>query len=278
MLLWRDAMVLFHHAPILGIGAGELTQTYHQVSHNSFVQTYAEMGLVGGTIFVGVMVMPIFVCRAIAKSLPKSSADELRRWNFTILSITVGYIIGMCSLSRSSTVPTFIPPALAGALSAIVTRAYPWFRTPLNFAIVRRICIASAVAVAALEICRGTSSVDSSAESEAMLDVFLTVDTEFYPLRPDWRIAGLSRDIARDLYGKTERGEFGVSYQLNVLAANGLKATFFVEGLCGSAAGDEVLGRLVDEIQSKGQEVQLHLHPEWLQWMANPPVPSQGAN
>jgi putative inorganic carbon (HCO3(-)) transporter len=153
ILLWRDAMVLFHHAPILGIGAGELTQTYHQVAHNSFVQTYAEMGLVGGTIFVGVMVMPIFVCRAIAKSLPKSSADELARWNFTILSITVGYIIGMCSLSRSSTVPTFIPPALAGALSAIVTRTYPWFRTPLNFAIVRRICIASAFAVAALEIC-----------------------------------------------------------------------------------------------------------------------------
>jgi O-antigen ligase len=153
MLLWRDAMVLFHHAPILGVGAGELTQTYHQVAHNSFVQTYAEMGLVGGTIFVGVMVMPIFVCRAIAKSLPKTSADELARWNFTILSITVGYIIGMCSLSRSTTVPTYIPPAMAGALSAIVTRVYPWFRTPLNFAIVRRICIASAFGVVALEVC-----------------------------------------------------------------------------------------------------------------------------
>ncbi len=109
-----------------------------------------------------------------------------------------------------------------------------------------------------------------------MLDVFITIDTEFYPLWPDWRTAGLGRDIDRDLYGKTERGEFGVSYQLDVLAAHGLKATFFVEGLCASAAGDEVLRRLVGEIQSKGQEVQLHLHPEWLQWMGNPPIPSQG--
>jgi peptidoglycan/xylan/chitin deacetylase (PgdA/CDA1 family) len=110
-----------------------------------------------------------------------------------------------------------------------------------------------------------------------MLDVFLTIDTEFYPLWPDWRSAGLSRDIDRDIYGRTSSGDFGVGYQLDVLASHNLKACFFVEGLCGSAgAGEEVLRRLVDEIQSKRQEVQLHLHPEWLQWMETPPIANHG--
>ena len=109
-----------------------------------------------------------------------------------------------------------------------------------------------------------------------MLDVFITIDTEFYPLWPDWRSAGLARDIDRDIYGQTARGQFGVSYQLDVLAAHGLKASFFVEGLFAGATGDDVLRRLIAEIRSKGQEIQLHLHPEWLQWMENPPVPKNG--
>ena len=103
-----------------------------------------------------------------------------------------------------------------------------------------------------------------------MLNVFITVDTEFYPLWPDWASAGLSRDIDRDIYGITSRGPFGVLYQLEILAKYGLKASFFVEGLFACATGDEPMRRIVDEIQERGQEVQLHLHPEWLQWMDKP--------
>jgi hypothetical protein len=107
------------------------------------------------------------------------------------------------------------------------------------------------------------------------LNVFLTVDTEFYPLWPDWASAGLSRDIDRDIYGITSRGPFGVSYQLKILAKYGLKASFFVEGLFACVTGDKPMRRLVDEIQNRGQEVQLHLHPEWLQWMDKPLVESR---
>jgi peptidoglycan/xylan/chitin deacetylase (PgdA/CDA1 family) len=109
-----------------------------------------------------------------------------------------------------------------------------------------------------------------------MLNVFITIDTEFYPLWPDWASAGLSRDIDRDVYGITAGGQFGVSYQLKILAKHGLKASFFVEGLFACAAGEQPMRRIVDEIQGRAQEVQLHLHPEWLQWMDKPFVACNG--
>jgi hypothetical protein len=103
-----------------------------------------------------------------------------------------------------------------------------------------------------------------------MLNVFLTVDTEVWPLRQDWRTAGLGADIRRDIYGETGEGAFGLSYQIDLLNAHGLKAVFFVEPLFAEVAGLDPLRRIVDEVQEGGHEVQVHLHPEWLAWMPRP--------
>lgn len=43
-----------------------------------------------------------------------------------------------------------------------------------------------------------------------------------------------------------------------------LRATFFVESLFASAVGMTLLRRIVDLIQGEGQDVQLHLHTEWV--------------
>jgi hypothetical protein len=109
-----------------------------------------------------------------------------------------------------------------------------------------------------------------------MLNVLLTIDTEVYPLHADWRADRLARDIARDIYGQTQRRAVGLNYQIEVLNRFGLKAVFFVESLFAEAVGGGPLERMVDEIQSAGHEAQLHLHPEWLEWMDAPPVPKLG--
>ena len=106
-----------------------------------------------------------------------------------------------------------------------------------------------------------------------MLNVFLTIDTEFYPRTQDWRTNGLAQEIAVDIYGITSHGEYGLRYQLDTLNRHGLKAMFFVEALFASVAGPDPLKEIVDTIQSSGHEVQLHIHPEWLAWMIHPPVP-----
>lgn len=96
------------------------------------------------------------------------------------------------------------------------------------------------------------------------MNVFITVDVEVQPQEPNWRSTRLRSDIQRDIYGLTHQGEFGLRYQCDLFNQFGLKAVFFVESLFGSAVGLDPLKSMVDLIQGKGHEVQLHIHTEWL--------------
>ena len=88
--------------------------------------------------------------------------------------------------------------------------------------------------------------------------VFLTVDTELM-----WRhhTAGLDADtiVQRSL----EPAGVGIGWQLEQLAAHGLKACFFVDPMPALVYGLEPIKRVVGAILDAGQEVQLHLHPNW---------------
>ncbi|MES3020530.1 MAG: hypothetical protein V4857_02990 [Pseudomonadota bacterium] len=104
-----------------------------------------------------------------------------------------------------------------------------------------------------------------------MLKVFITVDTEVWPNTPGWPrtpIAAARTDFRREsalyLDGATGAGEFGVGYQLAMLARYGLKACFFVEPLAAARIGTAALEKVVGQVQRAGHEVQLHLHTEWL--------------
>lgn len=91
-----------------------------------------------------------------------------------------------------------------------------------------------------------------------MSHVFLTIDTELA-----WRhhAAGLDPSLveARSI----EPGGVGLAWQLALLARHGLKATFFVDPMPARAYGLEPFARIVDAVLAAGQEVQLHLHPNW---------------
>jgi hypothetical protein len=103
-----------------------------------------------------------------------------------------------------------------------------------------------------------------------MVKVFITVDTEVWPNFPDWPHTPLpadhagARDIDWYLHGGRSTAARGVPYQLEVLARAGLKATYFVDPMFSFALGLEPLRDVVSSIVGAGQEVGLHLHPEWL--------------
>lgn len=120
--------------------------------------------------------------------------------------------------------------------------------------------------------------VSQRARQDRRLRVFLTIDTESWPRRPDWRETSMRQDVEREIYGVTAQGTFGISYQMDVLEAHGLKAVFFVESLFACAAGLEPLRRIVESIVRRGHEVQLHIHPEWLKWMDGSLLPGRTAH
>ena len=104
-----------------------------------------------------------------------------------------------------------------------------------------------------------------------MLKVFLTVDTEVWPTgHNQWPHTPLSssevcdRELGAYFWGETDSTPLGLPYQLDTLRRCELKATYFVEPLFSYALGLEALQKVVFQVQMQGQEIGLHLHPEWL--------------
>ena len=97
-----------------------------------------------------------------------------------------------------------------------------------------------------------------------MLDVFLTVDVEIWCggwQDLDQRFPSAFRQY---VYGPTSRGEYGLRYQSNVLKAHGLTGVFFVEPLFSTRFGREPLAEIVGLLREGAQEIELHLHTEWV--------------
>lgn len=97
-----------------------------------------------------------------------------------------------------------------------------------------------------------------------MVDVFLTIDVEIWCdgwSDLDVKFPGSFRKY---VYGPTSKGDFGLPYQLRLLRDHGLAGIFFTEPLFSRRFGSEPLAEIVNLLIEGGGEVQLHLHPEWV--------------
>lgn len=88
--------------------------------------------------------------------------------------------------------------------------------------------------------------------------VFLTIDTELM-----WRHHAAGLDVNAIVARSLQPAGVGVAWQLERLAAYGLKATFFLDPMPALVHGIDPFRRIVDAVRDAGQEVQLHLHPNW---------------
>jgi len=100
---------------------------------------------------------------------------------------------------------------------------------------------------------------------EAMTQVYITIDTEYesgFTAKhgPDTRDANFRRAIMAE----TPDGAVGIGYQLDRFDQHGLKAVFFVDPMPALLWGVEAISDVVAPIVSRGHDVQLHLHTEWL--------------
>ncbi len=106
------------------------------------------------------------------------------------------------------------------------------------------------------------------------VQVFFTVDVEIWP--GGWTdIDGrFPEAFQRYIYGPTAAGPHGLPLKLKVLRDHGLKGVFFVEPVFSARFGLAPLQEVVGLIQDAGQEVQLHVHAEWLD-VARQPIVTQ---
>jgi hypothetical protein len=88
--------------------------------------------------------------------------------------------------------------------------------------------------------------------------VFLTVDTELM-----WRHHAAGLPMEAIVQRSLDPAGVGIGWQLERLAAAGLKACFFVDPMPAITYGLQPIADVVAAIRGAGQEVQLHLHPNW---------------
>jgi len=106
------------------------------------------------------------------------------------------------------------------------------------------------------------------------LNVIITIDTEIMYHLLDRQDILNSIDIS--VYGRSKDSQYGLNYIIEIMNKYHIKASFFVEPLFTLVGGNEPLEEIIRIIQSKGHEVQLHLHPEWLGKIPDPPVAPHG--
>ncbi|MFC4293259.1 hypothetical protein ACFOWX_12610 [Sphingorhabdus arenilitoris] len=106
-----------------------------------------------------------------------------------------------------------------------------------------------------------------------MTRIYITVDTEYSSDHfAKNGASGRAENFDQSIRGLTPDGEAGIFHQMDILDRHGLKAVFFVDPMPALVWGTEAVTDIVAPILSRGHDVQLHIHCEWLQFAgkANP--------
>ena len=95
------------------------------------------------------------------------------------------------------------------------------------------------------------------------MNVYITIDVEVWC--DSWSNIDHSflEAFQRYIYGPKTTGDCGLVRKIAILKDFDIKASFFVESLFSLRFGLEPLAEIVGLIKEAGQEIQLHLHPEW---------------
>jgi O-antigen ligase len=116
--LWDGSLNAFLAAPVFGMGQGKLVDVLDQVTHNSYLHAFAEMGVFGGLLFLGSFG---FLTHALWRLAPR--IEEFVRMRPCLLAIAIGYGVGLLSLSRCYMATTYLVLALGAAFLGVAWRA-----------------------------------------------------------------------------------------------------------------------------------------------------------
>lgn len=107
--LWREGLAALRSPWLLfGIGQGTYADWAGLVAHNSFVHAYVELGLFGGTLFLGCFFFPALSLFRLRNVQGEFQHPELSRLYPFVVAVLVGWTLGLQSLSRAYVVSTYL--------------------------------------------------------------------------------------------------------------------------------------------------------------------------
>jgi putative inorganic carbon (HCO3(-)) transporter len=115
MQLWSEGFGMLREGPIFGVGMNEYQERLGFVAHNSYVNSYVELGFVGGTLFAGAFYAALAGLLRLRANDVVVSDPFLAKLRPFLWAIVCSYCIGMFSLSRAYNLPTYLVLGIAAA-------------------------------------------------------------------------------------------------------------------------------------------------------------------
>lgn len=150
--LWRSALAVFRTSPILGVGTNRTEEFIGKAVHGSFVQTYSDLGFLGGTLWVGAFYHSyrrLFQLQARGRSVPDPDLDFMRPF---IMAAVTGYVIVMMSTNHPYHVTTYWVLALAAAAICLADKDQPPPGEVLSGRLIWRLIGASLIFLIAMNV------------------------------------------------------------------------------------------------------------------------------
>jgi len=116
---WGQGLMMLRSKPVFGVGYSRFTEYHRKVAHNSFVQTAAELGLLGAVVLVA-MLDTMFRIFARARKAVELSPGLPPAYVNGLIASAVGMLVCAFFLSRQYVVVPYVLLALAGSLDGLV--------------------------------------------------------------------------------------------------------------------------------------------------------------
>ena len=120
---WGQGLMMLKSKPVFGVGYGRFTEFHRKVAHNSFVQTAAELGLVGALVFIAMYDTLFRILNRGRKGAAALAPTLSPSWMNAMIASGAGMLVCGFFLSRQYIAVPFILLAMAGSIDGLVPKA-----------------------------------------------------------------------------------------------------------------------------------------------------------
>jgi putative inorganic carbon (HCO3(-)) transporter len=111
---WAEGWAMLKSSPLIGVGYNQFTEYNDAVAHNSFVHTFAELGLAGAFCFVG-----MFYWYFKGLKVGHNASKEVIAWNRAMIVSGTGTLACVWFLSRQYVPPLYLMLAIGGCAALL---------------------------------------------------------------------------------------------------------------------------------------------------------------
>lgn len=110
---WSAGLQMLKSSPVWGVGSGFFMDHHSRVAHNSFVQCFAETGLVGYFLWLSLLILSLLLMAELA-----DAGEGWSRWARGLQLSLLGFLVAALFLSRTTSPALFLLTGLAAAAAS----------------------------------------------------------------------------------------------------------------------------------------------------------------